>query len=76
MDVLVSLLDGVPRPLAAGDELYIAYRSPSGDTYEEQLVNHVEMHGAESMAAARAVLGRLRQRKGEPSPDAHLMSQQ
>ncbi|EIE27374.1 hypothetical protein COCSUDRAFT_64200, partial [Coccomyxa subellipsoidea C-169] len=48
MDVLVSLLDGVPRPLAAGDELYIAYRSPSGDTYEEQLVNHVEMRGAES----------------------------
>ncbi len=63
--MLMSLLDGVPRPLSIGDELYTSCSGPVGDTFEEQVINHVELYGAQSMAEAESSVLRLQKRAGD-----------
>jgi hypothetical protein len=78
VDILMSMLDGVPRPLGIGDELYTSYAEvvPFGATSEEQLINYVEMYGTESMAAAQGMLVRLSQQAGKlfPCPNVENIS--
>jgi hypothetical protein len=63
--MLVSLLDGVPRPLSIGDELYTSFSGPFGGNFEEQIINNVELYGTPSIATAEALVLRLRERSGE-----------
>ena len=66
LDILMSLLDGVPRPLGIGDELYTTYVNlPYGANSEQQLIRIVEIYGTESMAAAQGILVRVSQQAGK-----------
>ncbi|KAK9919091.1 hypothetical protein WJX75_009330 [Coccomyxa subellipsoidea] len=67
LHMLVSLLDGVPRPLSIGDELYTSFSGPFGGNFEEQIINNVELYGTPSIATAEALVLRLRERSDKPN---------